>query len=319
MLVKRGFSFIGVKRGGKVPDVNIFATNGPEISQRIRIASKKGIKNIQFWNLAKRRFQSLYKSLDAKNLSHIANGFARAEVYDDSIWDSIVARTYEVSNKLDDQDIALLCNAMCKVKNIDNQVFAFLLTQLKNYDGNIRCKYGSMIIYSLGKVGFKDHGSIKKILRSLDSSISKTSLTSIALLINGMYHLGHINPRILNLAKDRVIHLLMENEASNKDTNITMRDIVTIHQGVSCLKFFKKEIFDVLFSYMVNNITTLIPTEMVIIANSMHKSKRHNNDLVKIMSNYILRNTNKFTVDMVTGYINGISFHGTQDDGLINL
>ncbi|CDR94448.1 hypothetical protein, conserved [Babesia bigemina] len=87
---------------------------------------------------------------------------------------------------------------------------------------------------------------------------------------------------------------------------VTTQQLVLIHRAYSQFAFYDKRLFDLFFRQMVLLGNKLKPLEIVIIANSMGKSKLHNQAVVDLLCKRVIAQKSGFTMDMIAVFLHGI-------------
>ncbi|BAM39169.1 conserved hypothetical protein [Theileria orientalis strain Shintoku] len=282
MILKRCFGFIP-RTNNKIANFDICAKNGHQLSQIVRVASQRRWDDEKLWSLIKTRLQYISGSLSARNLSFIANGFSRAGFREASDWDAIVSRTYELSENLSNQEIALLFNAMCKVEGLDPKVFGVLVEQIK-----------------VLAIKLHDPTVMRILLKSIKNNLNTISLISISSVINGFYHLNNFDVKVMIQLIDPI------NKILETDRKIEMKTIVSIYQGYCHSGIYDRELYNKLFEYMIENSGKLKLVEMIIVSSSMNTSKLHNGELIEIMNKKLTKRPKLYDYDGISMYLTGL-------------
>ncbi|XP_954067.1 uncharacterized protein TA06365 [Theileria annulata] len=280
MISRRFFSFLSKCNGNNL-NLDVFSKNGSQLSQTIRIASQNKYEDSKFWNLAKTRFQYLYKGLNARNLAFIANGFARAKIADNSIWNSIISRSHEILNDLDIQDLALLLNAMCKIECIDKANLTHLIVKIKELPL-------ALFMYDYALLG-----------KSIQPNLNQLSLVSISNLVNSFYNLKYYDKAMMKQLIDVI------RDKMNDDKSV--KTVASIYQSYAHSGVYNKELYSSFFNYFISNVKDLKILEMIIIANAMKVSKFHSEELIEKMSKKIINSPRKYNLDDLSSYLQSLT------------
>ncbi|KAF5153429.1 hypothetical protein TpMuguga_01g02690 [Theileria parva strain Muguga] len=305
MISRRFFSFLSKSNGNNL-NLDVFSKNGSQLSQTIRIASQKRYDDLKFWNLAKTRFQYLYKGLNGRNLAFIANGFARANITDNSIWNSIISRSNDIIHELDIQDLALLLNAMCKIEGIDKADLTYLIMKIKSLREFVP-RYSCMIMHSLGKIKKYDSELVNLLLESIKPNLNRLTLVSISNLVNSFYNLKYYDKDVMKQLIE-VINCKMSDTTNYKlSEDKSVKTLVSIYQGYAYSGVHNRELYSNFFNYFLNNAKDLKIVEIIIIANSMKVSKCHSEELIEKMSKKLINSPRKYNLDNLSSYLQALS------------
>eukprot|EP00375_Theileria_parva_P003550 XP_766234.1 hypothetical protein [Theileria parva strain Muguga] len=272
MISRRFFSFLSKSNGNNL-NLDVFSKNGSQLSQTIRIASQKRYDDLKFWNLAKTRFQYLYKGLNGRNLAFIANGFARANITDNSIWNSIISRSNDIIHSLRE----------------------------------FVPRYSCMIMHSLGKIKKYDSELVNLLLESIKPNLNRLTLVSISNLVNSFYNLKYYDKDVMKQLIE-VINCKMSDTTNYKlSEDKSVKTLVSIYQGYAYSGVHNRELYSNFFNYFLNNAKDLKIVEIIIIANSMKVSKCHSEELIEKMSKKLINSPRKYNLDNLSSYLQALS------------
>ncbi|GIX62847.1 phytanoyl-CoA dioxygenase [Babesia caballi] len=236
-------------------------------------------------------------------------------------------------------------------------------------------RYIAVMVKALAVAGYRDPELVESLLQQLNMQEALMTTASIAILLDGLYTLGHRNNGILaSISKqlkltfaqqkgwdpggqqkegeggpvlcknaicwdnsDREVPRvsdwantdnISETRSTALSTAVGKRCIVThgredsnfqgqidqtrtqhlalIHRAYSYFGFYDRQLFDMLFRRMEVLYQQCKPLEIVMIANSMAKSKIHDGRLIELFSEKVYRGRRSYSVDMVTVFLHGI-------------
>ncbi|KAK1936367.1 hypothetical protein X943_002991 [Babesia divergens] len=94
---------------------------------------------------------------------------------------------------------------------------------------------------------------------------------------------------------------------------IETRHLALIHRAYAHSTFLNKKLMDTIFETMIQLEKRFQPIEIVMVVNSMARSKMHNKQLVNLFSKRILKDYKRFTLDMLSVFLNGICMPNDND------
>ncbi|GFE54168.1 phosphate transport regulator, putative [Babesia ovis] len=99
------------------------------------------------------------------------------------------------------------------------------------------------------------------------------------------------------------------------DTKITQH-LAVIHRAYSYFGHYDKPLFDLLFKLMASQHQRFKPIEVVMVANSMAKSKLHDEQVIRLFGEIIIKRRKQFTMEMVAIFLNGICMPSGNDQAM---
>ncbi|KAK2195720.1 hypothetical protein BdWA1_002313 [Babesia duncani] len=315
MITRPHFSFVNSGKGRHC----LVDKNPYQLLQVITRLSKKGVVNDAFIKGICNRVVALNTSLNPRILAFIANALGKAGITDVHVWKIIQERYHNVKRDIQYQDVALLLNGLTRSKCVNFKTIAQLVNDALTLEDVSNGRHTSVIINSLGRYQYPDYNAIASLIQRTKGNISGLSLLSIANLADGLFNLGHFDKVLVNEIgnefKLRIESRLFQNvNAITSEEQISglnpVQCVVLIYRFLAHGRNYNGDLYKAIFSFLINNVSCMKPIEMVIVANTMAISKRHDLDLIQAMSQRVLKKSQEFTYDMITMYIYGIHKSG---------
>ncbi|GBE60375.1 glycosyl hydrolases family 35 domain-containing protein, putative [Babesia ovata] len=304
--------------------------------------AKARVADPETWNSIVKRHYQLQKEYDVKDMVLMANALAKVKCVEHEVFQNIVHRIKDAGTTVPPRYIAVLVNSMAVAGYRDTTLVDSLLEQLNLeasqmsvvsiailLDGLYNLRHRNRKVLACLAERLKNvltHPKGEGVSRHNEAHIAATNSSDVSYRIRTHEYMSEVqntsDKAMFEQDTDTTASHVSQNKATQEDdgsvtsTRISTQQLVLIHRAYSQFAFYDKKLFDLLFRQMEILRNKLKPLEIVMIANSMGKSKLHNKSIIELLCKKVIANKSGYTMDMITVFLHGICLPRDNNRGM---